>query len=76
MPPDNLTIESARQLVEAALAISAAVNARLVDLQVKVPADEFKWCRRALAGVLMAILTDVLNPVFLKYPSLKPEGFE
>ncbi|MDQ0038521.1 hypothetical protein J2W30_006308 [Variovorax boronicumulans] len=38
--------------------------------------EEFKWYKSTVSPVMGALVLDVLNPLYKKYPEAKPEGYD
>jgi len=39
-------------------------------------AEEFEWYKKLVAPVMAALVIDLLNPLYEKYPDAKPEGYD
>lgn len=73
MPAD---IDIARQISELMLDVSKQVDASVALIQGSCSPEEAANYRRALGRVLGEILLEILNPIYLEHPSLKPAGME
>ncbi len=72
----DISLSAARKMADAALAASDALNKALLEVKQTESEAVFIAYREAVSEALMVLLTDVLNPVFAKYPELKPGGFQ
>ena len=71
----NITLDGAKKMTEAALISLDALNKGVFEAKQTEPEPVFLAYRDAVSKALMVLLEDVLNPVFAKYPELKPPGF-
>lgn len=62
----------ARGVSELMLGIGAKLDASVAGLQPLLPQDDFIRYRRAIGGIMGAMLLDVLNPIYERHPQLKP----
>lgn len=53
--------------------LNAKLNASIIMVQENCDEEDFKLYRRAAGRVMGALLMDVLNPLYVDHPSLKPE---
>ena len=75
-PANSMTFGTAKKLVETALAVSDLLNNSLHDINQAEPAAVSLAYRKTVGRILATLLSDVLNPAILKYPELKPKGFD
>ncbi len=72
----DMSLDAAKKMTSAAMADSRALNEALFDVKQTQSEAVFIGYREAVSEAMMILLTEILNPAFAKYPSLKPEGFE
>lgn len=58
------------------LDIGGKLNASLAQVQNKCTAAEFERYRGAVAQVMGDMLVEVMNPIYLRHPELKPGKLE
>jgi hypothetical protein len=71
----DMTLDGARKMARAALQSVDALNQAVYEAKQTEPEPVFLAYRDAASRAIMVLLEDVLNPVFAKYPELKPDGF-
>jgi hypothetical protein len=64
----------ARQISELMLDCGARLDDSVALVQSKCTPEELRVYRRAVGKVMGEILLEVLNPLYAKHPSLKPQG--
>jgi hypothetical protein len=64
----------AKQISDLMVELSQRINDSIILVQEKCSEEEFVTYRRAAAQVLGGIYLDIMTPVYLLHPSLKPEG--
>lgn len=68
-------------------AVASEINALMLDISARLnestrivkeicDEEDFKIYRSAVGKIMMEILFEALNPLYAKYPSLKPPGFK
>lgn len=72
----DMTLDGARQMAKAALQSLDALNRAVYEAKGTEPEPVFLAYREAVSKAIMVLLEDVLNPVFARYPELKPDGFK
>jgi len=55
------------------LKVSAQLDAQLATLKAQCSDEEFQQYRRGFGYVLGYMLTEIMNPIYLEHPDLKPE---
>lgn len=55
---------------------SKDLNKSLLDVQKNCDSFEFEAYRLAVGKILGEMLIEVMNPLYLEYPDLKPEGWD
>ena len=68
--------KTAREIVETMLNCGKSLNHAAEIAKNDMPADELGEFNRVIGAIMGDILTNVLNPIFEKYPELIPEGLE
>lgn len=70
-----MTPESAAKIRDATLKCGELLTSSLKDVQDAESAKDFIEYREAVSKVMLALLDEVLNPLFSKFPDLKPPNF-
>lgn len=64
---------TAKKVSKLMLRIGADLDKSLQEVQQKESAAEFKRYREAVSKLLLITLTDVMYPLYLEHPDLKPD---
>jgi hypothetical protein len=70
---DRATAEMVSDLM---LDIGAKLNESVTIVQQTSTEAEFEWYRKAIARLMGDMLLDVMNPIYIQYPELKPLELE
>ena len=62
----------AREISQLMLDVGARLDESLAMVQAKGNADEFQQYKQVVASIMGEMLLEVMNPIFLRYPDLKP----
>lgn len=65
---------SASEVSALMLDVSERLNASIRMVQETCNEEDFKTYRRAVGKIMGEILLEVLNPLYMEHPSLKPAG--
>ena len=66
--------ELAKRMLDVMYAISDQVNESIREVQQQCTEEEFKAYRRGAGRVMGYAFTDVMTPIYLEHPDLKPAG--
>jgi hypothetical protein len=66
----------AKRVSELMLDFSTRIDNSIAEVQDNCDSDEFKAYRKTAGRVLGEIYTDILTPLYLKHPALKPPGMK
>jgi hypothetical protein len=66
--------DCAKEVNELLLRISGLMDASVADVDKRCSPQDAAAYRRAVGKVLVEILLELLNPLYLRHPSLRPEG--
>lgn len=58
------------------LEFAAKLDASVALVQARCAPEELQVYRRAVGGIMASMLLDVMNPLYLKHPQLKPKGLK
>lgn len=68
--------EVAKQISELMLECGRRIDASIAMVQEQCDAEDFQRYRRAAGRVLGALYLDVMQPVYVQHPGIKPEGLD
>jgi hypothetical protein len=68
--------DTAKHVSELMLDIGARLDESVALVMDQSPAEEFTLYRRAVGHIMAEILLEVLNPLYLEHPGLKPKEFD
>jgi len=71
-----LTREQASKIVDLAVRTLRDWNALLLELQVECSEEDFGAMRRGVGEFLGVLLGDLVNPLLVRFPELKPDGLD
>lgn len=57
------------------LNMSEELNTSIIDVERRCATREFEAYRRAMASVIGEIFLEVLTPLYVQHPDLKPSGW-
>jgi hypothetical protein len=66
----------ARQVSDLMIEFHGRLDQSIVLVQEKCSSGEFKSYRLAVARIMGEMLLEVINPLYVQHPSLKPPGME
>lgn len=72
----EISLDGARNVAAVALDVSKALEASLIQVRKTETNEVFVAYRDAVANALMVLLLDIQNPIYAKYPELKPPGWK
>jgi hypothetical protein len=67
---------TAKQISNLMLDISMRLEESILKVEQTCPTREFEEYRHSIAHILGRVLLEVLNPLYMQHPSLKPPDFE
>jgi hypothetical protein len=67
---------TAKHVSDLMLEISGQLDESVATVKKTCPPDEFESYRRSVGRILGQVLLDVLNPLYVEHPTLKPPGFK
>ncbi len=65
-----------RQLSEAMLEVSAKLDTSIALIQEQASDEDFKAYRLKIGTIMADIYTEILRPIYLEHPALKPPELE
>jgi phytoene/squalene synthetase len=68
--------EIAREVSNLMIDFSHRLDASVARVQDHGTDEEFKTYRRAVGKVLGEMLLEIMNPLYARHPSLKPDGLK
>lgn len=66
---------TARQILEVAMEVTSKLDSSVELVMRSCDDEEFKVYRASVARVLGALLTEIINPIVVEHPPLRPDGF-
>jgi hypothetical protein len=66
----------AQQISDLMIEFQSRLNSSIVTVKEKCSSEEFIAYRRAVGKTMGEMLLEVMNPLYVEHPSLKPSGLE
>lgn len=68
--------ETAREIHATLIDVCQRLDGTIVLAKQRCSEEDFKKYRRAVGAVMGEILLEILNPMYVEHPELKPPGME